>query len=230
MVTKLLYVEDYFENSRLEVITCLKNGGNLSSSWCIINCLSKLSLAEDRQPLVQHFFLLPGIELERWMYPQPWTQGAFHKLQGWWNIYWPFTYLHAILEVLFNLAAARCLDSHSWTAGSSLAITHCADLCATTPGVSCLARCWSFSSSLLPQLARLNLWLSAFLAQHNSLRYFDLRSWTAGSSLAPAHCADSGSTTPVTSLATSCCADSRSTTPGVLLIIFFLSSHMIGTS
>ncbi len=48
-----------------------------------------LSLAEDRQPLAQHFFLLQGIELERGMYPQSWTQGAFHKPQGWWNIYWP---------------------------------------------------------------------------------------------------------------------------------------------
>jgi hypothetical protein len=30
------------------------------------------------------------------MYPQPWAQGSFHKPQGWWNRYSPFTYSHAI--------------------------------------------------------------------------------------------------------------------------------------
>ncbi len=86
MATKLLYVEDFFENYGLKVITCLKNWGNLSRSWSIINSLSKLSLAENRWPFLQHFFLLQGVELKRWMYLQPWTQGAFHKPQGWWNI------------------------------------------------------------------------------------------------------------------------------------------------
>ncbi len=170
MGTKLLYVEDFFKNSRLEVITCLKSWGNLSRLWSIINSLSKLSLAEDRQPLEQHFFLLPGVELERWMYPQPWTQGAFYKPQGWWNIYWPFTYLHAISKVLFNLTAAHCLDSHSQTPGSSPATACCLDLCSWTAGSSLAAACCADSHSTTPS-----------------------------TSLATACCADLCSTTPGTS-------------------------------
>ncbi len=110
---------------------------------------------------LQHFFLLPGIELKRWIYPQLWTQGAFHKPQGWWNMYWPFTYLHAISKVLFNLAATRCLDSHSLTASSSLAAARCADLHSATPGISLAAtHCADLHSTappvpLLPPLVAL---------------------------------------------------------------------------
>jgi hypothetical protein len=31
----------------------------------IINSSSKLSLAEERRPLTQHFFLVPGVDVER---------------------------------------------------------------------------------------------------------------------------------------------------------------------
>jgi hypothetical protein len=68
-----------------------------------------------------------------------------------------------------SLATTCCADLCSTTPGTSLAAACWADLHSTTPSVSHLAHHWSFSSSLLPQLARLNLWLSAFLVRHDSL-------------------------------------------------------------
>jgi hypothetical protein len=145
--------------------------GNLSSSWSIINSSSKFSLADDRRPLAQHFFLKPGVDEDRWKYPQPWTQGAFHNPHVWWNIYFPSTYLHAISKVLVTLTAARCADLCSQTPGSSLATARCAGLCSWTPGSSLATACCADSCS-----------------------------WTPGSSLATARCADSCSRTPGSSL------------------------------
>jgi hypothetical protein len=67
MATKLLYVEDFSENLLLLLfkMTFLTNTGNSSSTYPIINSSSKLSLAEERSPLTQHFFLVPGVEFER---------------------------------------------------------------------------------------------------------------------------------------------------------------------
>jgi hypothetical protein len=65
MATKLLYVEDFCENLLLLEMTFLTNTGNSSSTYPIINSSSKLSLAEERRPLTQHFFLVPGVEFER---------------------------------------------------------------------------------------------------------------------------------------------------------------------
>ncbi len=86
MATKLLYVENFCKKLFQDEMTFLTNEGNSSSTYPIINSSSKLWLAEERGPLTQHFFLVPGVEFERWMYPQPWTQGSFHKPQGWWNV------------------------------------------------------------------------------------------------------------------------------------------------
>jgi hypothetical protein len=65
MATKLLYVEDFWENLLPFEMTFLTNVGNSSSTYPIINSSSKLSLAEERRPLTQHFFLVPGVEFER---------------------------------------------------------------------------------------------------------------------------------------------------------------------
>jgi hypothetical protein len=65
MATKLLYVEDFCENVVPDEMTFLTNEGNSSSTYPIINSSSMLSLAEERWPLMQHFFLVPGVELER---------------------------------------------------------------------------------------------------------------------------------------------------------------------
>jgi hypothetical protein len=65
MATKLLYVEDFCENLLLFEMTFLTNAGNSSSTYPIIKSSSKLSLAEERRPLTQHFFLVPGVEFER---------------------------------------------------------------------------------------------------------------------------------------------------------------------
>ncbi len=65
MATKLLQVEDLCENLLLDEMAFLTNGGNLSSTYPILNSSSKLSLAEERRPLTQHFFLVPGVDVER---------------------------------------------------------------------------------------------------------------------------------------------------------------------
>jgi hypothetical protein len=64
MATKLLYMEDC-ENVVLDEMTFLTNKGNSSSTYSIIKSSSKLALAEEMRPLLQHFFLVPGVELER---------------------------------------------------------------------------------------------------------------------------------------------------------------------
>jgi hypothetical protein len=65
MATKLLYVEDFCENVLPFEMTFLTNAGNSSSTYPIIKPSSKLSLSEERSPLTQHFFLVPGVEFER---------------------------------------------------------------------------------------------------------------------------------------------------------------------
>jgi hypothetical protein len=65
MATKLLYVEDFCENVLPFEMTFLTNAGNSSSTYPIIKSSSKLSLEEERRPLTQHFFLVPGVEFER---------------------------------------------------------------------------------------------------------------------------------------------------------------------
>ena len=171
----MLYVEVFCENSAHNEMAFLTNMGISSSSWSIIKSLSKLSLSEDRWLLVQHFFLLPGIELERWMYPQPWTQGLFYESQGWWNVYLPVMYLHSLWCILFDRAAASCLDSCSRTSWSSIAATRCTDSSCTPRfaraeahqnfSVDCSKLLTTWSSCLFAWYAAL-LW-SALLHNYN---------------------------------------------------------------
>jgi len=58
-------MEDFCENLLPDEMTFLTNEGNSSSTYSIIKSSSKLALAEERRQLMQHFFLVPGVELER---------------------------------------------------------------------------------------------------------------------------------------------------------------------
>ncbi len=58
------------------------------------------------RPFAQHFFLVPGVELKRWMYPQPWTHGTLHEPQGWPKRNSPF-FLRAC-HVVSPLCPRRC--------------------------------------------------------------------------------------------------------------------------
>ncbi len=155
----------------------LKKEGIGSSSCSFIISSSKLSLllAKDRWLLAQHFFQVPAVVLDRWMYPQPWTHSSSYVPQGWWNTCSPFTNLVAISTCLFALAIRSCLASYSRTPdcsrlarrqdvsttcsasllpGSLQAFACCIASCSSTPGCSCLAQRWDVpttcSASLLP--------------------------------------------------------------------------------